>query len=63
MLIVFIEYRGRVIYINAFKDHKEAIKHYSEIEVCSWMDDEAHVRLTNREFVPLGEKPPIFYVS
>ena len=63
MLTVFIVHRGRVIYIHPFKDHEEAIEHFSRIQVDAWLDDDVELGLTNDEVVPLGElPPPPFYV-
>lgn len=63
MLTVFISYRGRIVYLHPFSDHKEAIEHFSKIRVDSLLDDEAVLGITNEKTISLGESPPIFYVS
>jgi len=62
MLTIFLRHRGRIIYIHAFKDHKEAIDHFTKIKVDAWLDENIELGLTNTEIIPLGEDPLLEYI-
>ena len=63
MLTVFLRYRGRIVYLHVFKDHEEAIEHFSKIQIDAWLDNDVELGITNDTVIPVGEPAPMFYVS
>lgn len=54
MLIVFIRYRGYMVYVRPFVDHKKAMDHF--VEMYGNLFNEAVLGLTNETEIPLGPK-------
>jgi len=57
MLVVFIRYKGYVVYVCSFKNHKKAIDHF--VEMYENLFNGAVLGLTKETEIPLGPSKKI----
>jgi hypothetical protein len=62
MLTVIIEYKGKVLMMLPFVEHKEAIELYSLLVVQSHALKSVSLGLTSETEIKLGDTPPPYYV-